>query len=319
MRITEPRVRRREDDPVLRRRRGPVSRTSLRYRRQAFGYGLLAPQVVGFALIGIYALGRVVWLSLQHINVLSRTQEFVGLDNYRKLVRDPSMGIVIPNTLFFVALLSIAGTVVALGLALLLNQKLPGINVFRAIIFVPALITMVAWILVWRFILQPKGLLDAIVSGVGVPELPWLRSRWLTLVVLVMVQLLKNVGINVMIFLAALQSVSAELVEAARIDGAGRWRAFRHIVIPQISPSILMVFMLMITGSFKVFEEVLLLTAGGPGVSTSVLSYEIYKEAFKFNDIGYGSALSVLLFAAVLVAVAIIWRLRSAFVFYEDN
>jgi multiple sugar transport system permease protein len=122
-----------------------------------------------------------------------------------------------------------------------------------------------------------------------------------------------------MIFLAALQAVREDLVDAGRVDGAGRWATFRHIVLPQVSPAILMVFMLMISGSFKVFELVLLLTNGGPGVQTTVLAFEIFRQAFRLNDIGYAAALSVLLFALVLITTGIIWLTRRRLVFYESN
>ncbi len=198
-------------------------------------------------------------------------------------------------------------------------KKLPGINIFRSAIFIPALVTTVAWTLVWRFILQPQGLLDSITAMVDAGPFPWLRGGWLTLAVFAGIQLTKNVGINVMIFLAALQGVREDLIDAGRVDGAGRWKTFRHIVLPQISPAILMVFMLMISGSFKVFELVLLLTNGGPGVQTTVLAFEIFRQAFRLNDIGYAAAVSVLLFALVLVTTGIIWLSRRRLVFYESN
>lgn len=287
--------------------------------RNLFGYALLAPQIIGFTAIGVVALVWVIWLSLTRVNVLAGTQEFVGLDNYLRILSDPNMATVLPNTFFFVCILSVASTVVALLLALMLNQQLRGINLFRSIIFIPALVTMVAWTLVWRFIVQPEGLLDAALHGVGLQELPWLRGGWLTLAVFAFIQLTKNVGINVMIFLGALQAVSQDLVEAARIDGANRLRIFRNVVIPQISPAILMVFMLTIVGSFKVFEVVLLLTEGGPGVQSSVLSFEIYKQAFRLNDVGYASALAVLLFVLILVLSTVIWQVRKRVVFHEED
>ncbi|GLI26433.1 sugar ABC transporter permease [Agromyces rhizosphaerae] len=287
--------------------------------RNLFGYALLAPQMVGFLAIGVVALVWVVWLSLNHVNVLAGTQEFVGLANYTRILSDPNMATVLPNTFFFVCVLSIAGTIVALLLALMLNQALRGINIYRSIIFIPALVTMVAWSLVWSFIVQPEGLLDAVLAFLGLDPLPWLRGGWLTLSVFAFIQLTKNVGINVMIFLGALQAVPQELIEAARIDGAGRMRVVRSVVVPQISPAILMVFMLMIVGSFKVFEVVLILTEGGPGVQSSVLSFEIYKQAFKLNDVGYASALSVLLFALILLLTTAIWQVRKRVVFHEAD
>lgn len=296
------------------------SRTSARDQgRQGFGYLLLAPQMIGFLAVGVVAILWVFWLSLHDVNSLSGSQKFVGLDNYARILTDPSMITVLPNTFFFVCVLSITGTILSLLLALLLNQALRGINIFRSIIFIPALVTMVAWALVWSFIVQPDGLLDAIFGAVGLEPEPWLRGGWLTLVVFAVIQLTKNVGINVMILLGALQAVPKDLTEAARIDGAGGPRVLRSVVIPQISPAILMVFMLMVVGSFKVFEIVLLLTKGGPGVQSSVLAFEVYKQGFLLNDIGYASALAVLLFVLILLLTAIIWQARTRVVFHEND
>jgi multiple sugar transport system permease protein len=287
--------------------------------RNPFGYTLLAPQVIGFTAIGVTAVVWVVWLSLHNVNVLSQQRTFVGVDNYVRIFSDPDMRTILPNTGFFVLVLSVLGTALALALAMLLNQKLPGINIFRAAIFIPALVTMVAWTLVWRFIVQPEGALDALFGAVGLGPYPWLRGGPLTLVIFAIIQMTKNVGVNVMIFLAALQAVPDELIDAARIDGAGRWGRFRHVVLPQISPAVLMVFMLMITGSFKIFEVVLLLTNGGPGIQSSVLSFAIYQQAFQLNDIGYASALAVCLFVLVLLLTAVIWQLRKRLVFHESE
>jgi multiple sugar transport system permease protein len=175
---------------------------------------------------------------------------------------------------------------------------------------------MVAWTVVWGFILQPGGLLDWAGSLVGLPEVQWLRSDFLTLTMLAVVQTLKNIGLYMMIFLAALQGVSSELVDASRVDGAGRWQSFRNVTIPQISPAILMVFILTVVGAFKVFDVIYILTRGGPGVSTTVLSYAVYK-AFAQNNIGYASAFSVLLFLLIILITVVIWQLRKRFVFYE--
>jgi len=294
-------------------------RSALHAGRNVFGYALLAPQTLGMLVVGLVAIGGVVQLSLTRVNVLAGTREFVGIDNYARIFSDPNMTVVLSNTFFFVVVLSIGGTVLALALALLLNQKLAGINFFRAAIFIPALVTTVAWTLVWGFILQPGGLLDGIVGLVGAGPFPWLRGEWLTLAVFAFIQLTKNVGINMMIFLAALQAVPQELLDAAHVDGAGRWTRFRHVVLPQISSAIIMVFMLMVSGSFKVFELVLLLTNGGPGVQTSVLAFEIYRQAFRLNDIGYASALSVFLFALVIALIGIIWQFRKRMVFHESE
>ncbi|SEE97384.1 carbohydrate ABC transporter permease [Ruania alba] len=287
--------------------------------RNTFGYLLLAPQTLGLLIIGLVAVGGVIQLSATRVNVLAGTREFIGWENYLRIVSDPEMSIILSNTFFLVIVLSVVGTVLALALAMLLNQPLPGINIFRSAIFIPALITTVAWTLVWRFILQPQGIFDGIVGVFGLGPIPWLRGGWLTLAVFAVIQVTKNVGINVMIFLGALQGVPQDLIDAARVDGTGRWARFRHVVLPQISAAVLMVFMLMISGSFKVFELVLLLTNGGPGVQTSVLAFEIYRQAFRLNDIGYAAALAVFLFALVLVLIGIVWLIRRRLVFHEED
>lgn len=287
--------------------------------RNLFGYSLLAPGILGFLAVGGTALVWVFWLSLHSINVLSQEQRFVGFDNYERILHDPDMKTILPNTALFVVVLSVLGTVVAVALAVMLNQRLPGINIFRTAIFIPALVTMVAWALVWQFIVQPKGALDAGFDIIGLGPFPWLRGGPLTLVIFAVIQMTKNVGINVIIILATLQAVPNQLLEAARIDGAGAWTRFRHVIVPQISATILMVFMLMVTGSFKVFEIVLLLTNGGPGIESSVLSFEIYRQAFELNNIGYASALAVILFLTVLVLTGIIWQLRKRFVYHESE
>lgn len=288
------------------------------FRQVGFGYTLIAPQVIGFALFVVYPLVEVFRLSLFRVNALTGEEAFIGFDNFARMLADQDTPRIIVNTLFLAVILSISETVVALALAVLLNQRLPGIYFFRAAIFIPALVTMVAWTIVWGFILQPQGLLDWVGSLVGMAPVDWLRTDWLTLVVLAFIQMLKNIGLYMMIFLAALQSVPSELVDASKVDGANSWRTFRHVVIPQISPSILMVFMLTVVGAFKVFDVIYILTRGGPGVSTTVLSYAVYK-AFAQNDIGYASAFAVLLFVLIVVISAVIWQLRRRFVFHESE
>lgn len=296
--------------------RRPVGR--LRRQNRFFGYTLLAPQILGFALFAVFPLAEVFRLSLFDVDRLSGTEEFIGVDNYERLISDPNVPTILANTGFFVGLLSVLGTVLALSLALLANQKLRGINIFRSAIFIPALVTMAAWTIVWSFLLQPMGLIDSGLASLGVSPILWLREHWLTMTVLVFIQLVKNVGINMMIFLAALQAVPAELLDSAKVDGANRWQTFRAVVVPEISPSILMVFMLLIVGSFKAFDQIYLLTRGGPGVDTTILSYAVFREGFELGDIGYSSALAVFLFFLVLILTAIVWQLRKRFVPHES-
>ncbi|MFD5226645.1 carbohydrate ABC transporter permease [Microbacterium sp. NPDC058342] len=297
----------------------PVSATRRFFRANAFGYALITPQLLGFAVFGLLTTGQSVWLSLNSINALSGATEFVGLKNYATLLAGERFSLVFANTIYFVVAYSVLNIVVAMGIALLLNNRLRGVNVFRAAVFIPALVTMVAWALVSRFILQPDGLLDFLVSFGGVEDTPWLRSRWVTLTVIIVVQLTKNVGINVLLCLAGLQSVDRELLEAAETDGAGWWARFRHVVIPQVSPTLFMVFLLTVVGSFKVFEVILILTDGGPGYETNVLSFMIYDEAFRRHDFGEASALAVILLLMIIIVSSLLWSLRKKLVYAEND
>ncbi len=297
----------------------PTPSTRRFFRANAFGYALITPQLLGFAIFGVVTTGQSVWLSLNSINALSGATTFVGIDNYVNLLTGQRFPLVFFNTLYFVATFSLINIIVAMSIALLLNNKLRGVNIFRAAVFIPALVTMVAWALVSRFILQPEGLLDYLVSFIGLEEVPWLRSRWLTLTVIIFVQLTKNVGINVLLCLAGLQSVDRELVEAAETDGAGRWARFRHVIIPQVAPTLFMVFLLTVVSSFKVFEVILILTDGGPGYDTNVLSFMIYDEAFRRHDFGEASALAVILLLMIALVSSALWSIRKKLVYAEND
>lgn len=298
------------------RRPAKVGRRAV-VRRNVMGLAMLAPQSLGYAAFGLVPLGTVFWLSLHQISALTQQQTFVGWDNYERLLTKPANLAILARTGVYVALLSSLGVLLALILALLVNQKLRGIVIFRVAYFLPALVTLAAWAIVWGFVLQPEGLADAIVGFFGAGPIPWLRDPKLALVAVVVVQVLKNVGINMMILLAALQTVPDELVDAAQLDGASQLGVFRQVTLPHIAGTVLMVVILMVVGSFKVFEQILLLTNGGPGTSTVILSFEVYRQAFVIGDVGYASALATLLFFLILVLTALVWSARRRFVYHE--
>lgn len=155
-------------------------------------------------------------------------------------------------------------------------------------------------------------------AGVGVEGPNWLRREDTALLSVVVVQVFKNVGLNMVLFLAALQGVPEELREAARLDGAGPVRSFVSVVLPMISPTVLLVSIVTVVGSLQVFAQIAVLTQGGPGNSTTVLVYFLYRQAFEFNQFGYASAVSVVLFALVLVLTLVQWRMRRRWVFHES-
>lgn len=277
----------------------------------------MTPQLLGYLMFVLGPLIAVFWFSLNDFNALRRTFDFVGAGNYELILADPIFAEGVRNTAVFSAALVPLNLGLAMLLAVLLNQKLRGTAVFRTLFFSPVVISLAAWAIVWRFLLEPDGGVNAIAQLFGADGPNWLREPETAMASVVMVQVFKNVGLNMVLFLAALQGVPEELYEAARIDGAGRLSMFRRVTLPLVSPVVLFVSILTIAGSLQVFAQILLLTEGGPGNSTLVLVYYLYKQAFQFSELGYASALAVILFLVALLLTVGQWQLRKRWVFHE--
>jgi multiple sugar transport system permease protein len=289
-----------------------------RRRDQVTGYLFIAPQLVGTILFVLIPLGLVFWYSLHEWNVLADTFDFVGGDNYQRLVDDPNLSKVLTNTAYFSVGLVVLNLSLALVLAVLLNQKLRGTTFFRVLFFSPVVVSLVAWTIVWGFLLQDNGGVNGLLNAIGVQGPNWLRTDLTAMISVIVVQVFKNVGLNMVLFLAALQGVPQDLYEAARVDGANRWKQFWKITMPLISPTILLTSIITVVGSLQVFAQIAVLTQGGPGVSTTVLVYYLYQRAFQFHEFGLGSTLSVLLFAIVLVLTVVQWQMRKKWVHHES-
>ncbi|MBM0228913.1 carbohydrate ABC transporter permease [Micromonospora sp. ATA51] len=289
-----------------------------RRRDQLTGYLFIAPQLLGSVVFVILPLLLVVWYSLHEWNVLADTFDFVGADNYTALADDPNLGPVLRATGLFSVGLVVFNLGLALLLAVLLNQKLRGTIVFRTLFFSPVVVSLVAWTIVWGFLLQDNGGLNGLLDTIGVDGPNWLRGEGTAMVSVIVVQVFKNVGLNMVLFLAALQGVPAELYEAAEVDGASRMRQFWRITVPLISPTILLTSIITVVGSLQVFAQIAVLTQGGPGTSTTVLVYYLYQQAFQFHHFGYGATLSIVLFAIVLVLTLLQWQMRKRWVFHES-
>lgn len=282
------------------------------------GFLFIAPQLIGIVIFVLIPLGLVFWYSLHEWNVLANTFTYTGAQNYRMLVEDDNLRDVLGATAVFSAGLVVFNLSLALLLAVLLNQKLAGIAIFRTLFFSPVVVSLVAWTIVWGFLLQKNGGINGMLLMAGIEGPNWLREETTAMISVIVVQVFKNVGLNMILFLAALQGVPKELYEAARIDGAPAFKQFRRITLPLISPTILLTSIITIVGSLQVFAQIAVLTQGGPGLSTTVLVYYLYQQAFQFHFFGYGSTLSILLFVIVAVLTFAQWQMRKRIVFYES-
>ncbi len=282
------------------------------------GFLFIAPQLIGIITFVLVPLGLVFWYSLHEWNVLANTFTYTGAQNYQMLLEDTNLLEVLGATGIFSAGLVVLNMSLALLLAVLLNQKLAGITIFRTLFFSPVVVSLVAWTIVWGFLLQKNGGINGVLQVFGIEGPNWLREETTAMISVIVVQVFKNVGLNMILFLAALQGVPNELYEAARIDGAPRFKQFRRITLPLISPTILLTSIITIVGSLQVFAQIAVLTQGGPGMSTTVLVYYLYQQAFQFHLFGYGSTLSILLFVIVAVLTFAQWQMRKRIVFYES-
>src|SRR5690606_16342565 len=191
------------------------------------GYVFIAPQLIGIITFELIPLGLVFWHSLHDRDVLANTFNFVGSANYQMLLNDRALPQVLLSSAIFSAALAALNMSLALLLAVLLDQKLKGIVVFRTLFFSPVVVSLVAWTIVWSFLLQNNGGINGMLQMIGVEGPNWLRHPTTAMISVIVVQVFKNVGLNMILFLAALQGVPKELYEAARVDGAGGFKQFR--------------------------------------------------------------------------------------------
>ncbi|MEO7016457.1 MAG: sugar ABC transporter permease [Leifsonia sp.] len=234
---------------------------------------------------------------------------FVGLDNYGQLLADDNFRVAVLNTILYTVLVVPIGMAIALLVAHTLNLGVRGQAFFRVAFYIPVVTATVSIATVWLWILNPNvGLANAILGLFGLPPSQWLNSPNTALLSLGMIGIWQGLGTKIVIYLAALQSVDPALLEAAKLDGAGRWKSFWNVVWPALGPSHFFVFTTSIIASFQVFDLVYVTTKGGPVNSTRVLVFDIFENAFSKLNLGYAAAESVYMF--ILIAIFMFFGLR---------
>ncbi|MET3899756.1 raffinose/stachyose/melibiose transport system permease protein [Devosia sp. UYZn731] len=268
---------------------------------------LLGPALIIYAVFALYPMVDVVGLSFQKWNGLDANKAFVGVDNYVSIfTKDPVFWGAFRNTVIWTVLSVIFPPLIGLLLALGLNQPIFGRNSLRAIFYLPVIIAPIAVATMWRWMYDPFfGLFGQLLTQFGLQSWiqDWLGNRDLALYSAFIAHLWQSVGFSMVLFLAGLQGVNKTLIEAARIDGAGRWNVFRYVTFPALKTTITIVLVLSIISSLKAFDIVYGLTGGGPAQSTQMLALWAFTQSMQIFDFGRGSAISVVLLAITLAVV----------------
>ncbi|MDF0663352.1 sugar ABC transporter permease [Rhizobium sp. BC49] len=268
---------------------------------------LLVPALAIYAVFALYPMLNVVILSFQKWNGLDANRQFVGMANYSAIfTRDPVFWVAFRNTVIWTLMSLIFPPLVGLLLALSLNQKIFGRNGLRAIFYLPVIIAPIAVATMWKWMYDPFfGLFAQLLTSWGMQGWikDWLGNKDIALYSVFVAYLWQTVGFSMVLFLAGLQNVSQTLVEAARIDGAGRWAVFKHVTLPALRPTITIVLVLSVISSLKAFDIVYGLTGGGPAQSTQMLALWAFTQAMQIFDFGRGAAISVVL---LLITMAVV-------------
>ena len=269
----------------------------------------MLPDLLGLLVFVVGPILYALFLSFHEWNAFS-SPAFVGFDNYQRLWGDPqfwsSLRVTALYTFSYVPIVF----AVSLGLAVLVSQRLPFIGMFRTLFFVPVVLSLVVSALMWKFIFDERvGFLNYLLNLVGLPSQPWLGSVELALPAIVMVSVWIHMGYYMVIFLAGIQDIPKLYYDAAKIDGASALQAFWHVTLPLLKPTSLFVIVILLINSFQVFDQIWVMTKGGPASATEVTVIYIYRQAFEFLNLGYASASAFVLFLIILVFSLVQFRL----------
>jgi multiple sugar transport system permease protein len=274
----------------------------LRREEARFAWLSLLPALCFFAVFVGFPVGYSLLLSFQDWNMTSPSTRWVGLQNYEELLTDETFLRSLLQTTVFTVLITASVVVFSLGMALLLDLKLRFIRLYRAVLYLPAVTSLVAIGIVWVWMFDPQyGLINQLLRLVGIDGPLWLADPQIALLSLVITATWRNVGYFATIFLAGLQGIDIGYYEAARIDGAGPSACFWRITLPLLRPTVLFVVVMSVILSFQVFALVYVMTSGGPAGSTSVIVFYLYQQAFTYFRMGYASAVGYVLFVIILV------------------
>lgn len=287
----------------------------LRGWQKIIPYLFISPWIIGFILFTAFPLVFSLFMSF-HDWGITGSKVFIGFKNYQNMFADENFYKALSVTLKYSLLLVPLNVLIALVLALLLNTNIKGAGIFKTIFYLPSIISGVALAMIWSWILTDKGILNYLLSLLGIHELPWLRSPKTALWAIVLTTLWSQ-GSMMIIFLAGLKSIPRHLYEAAEIDGANPFRRFTNVTVPLLSPTIVYNTIMAIIASFQQLTVVINLTNGGPVKSTFMYALYVYQNAFKRFKLGYAAANAWVMFLIILLLTGLVFFISKKWTYYE--
>ena len=263
----------------------------------------LTPALILLFIFVLYPIAYLFFLSFTAGSFTSTGIYWVGLKNYWRLLINPDFWQVLNNTSYFAIATVIPSIIIPLGLAVLLNRNLPLRGILRSAYFLPSIVSIVASGLGFRWLFQTEGPVNAALNLLGISPIPWLGDTFWAMPVLILLSIWKQLGFNMVVFLAGLQAIPPNRYEAAELDGANAWQQFWYITLPGLRPTLIFAIVTTVIFTLRSFEQVYVITGGGPLNSTNLLVYYIYQEAFGQFDFGYAAAAATVLLAVTLVLV----------------
>jgi len=268
------------------------------------------PAALVFGAFKIYPILYSGYLSLLEWDGLSPDKKFVGLANYLALARSEDFWNSLGVTIYYMVGVTILGVAASLLVALVLNRGIKALPLYRALYFTPVVTSTVAAAVVWRYLFDPgSGFINVTLRDVGLPAPAWLADPLWAMPAVILVGVWKRLGFNMVIYLAGLQSIPREYYEAAQIDGAGAWARFRYVTVPLLTPITTLLIIMSVIDSFLIFDQVFVMTGGGPIGSTDVIGFFLYRQAFRYFNMGSASAVGWVIFGVIFAITLIQWRL----------
>ncbi|MWV45496.1 ABC transporter permease subunit [Paenibacillus sp. HJL G12] len=282
-----------------------------RWSESMTAWAFMAP---GLALIAVFVFWPIIYgipLSFTDYSVISETH-YIGFDNFVTAFHDKNFLISLWNSLLYVIIVPII-QIFSILMAILVNGKIPGVKIFRTAYYIPVVTSMVAVALIWSWLLSSNGVVNFFLLKLGLinEQIAWLSTSSTALFVLMFITMWKGLGYYMMLYLAGLQGIPSDLYEAARVDGASRWRVIWSITIPLLRPHILFCTLISLMGAIRVFDEVYILTKGGPGTSTLTSSVYIFQKGLEQFNFGYASALGLIVSILIGILSVLVFRFNQ--------